>query len=134
MSSTTRGMPSAAHLVLGAGGIGQAGEDLAAEADPFDIIANAAVEEGCGIVSHPDSLDGDPPVELSIGGFLVELELHRHLILRATFDTDAVDANSGKDRVAVLNPAAVEAIVAAQIVAILGVTVGCVVGKDVGCG
>lgn len=134
MSPAALGPPTAAHLILGRSGIRQTGINLPAGTNPFNVIPNAAIKQAGRVVAHPNPLHGDPPIELPIGGFAIELELHGDIVLRAAVRADGANPDSRKDRIAVLYPPAIQTIVASQVVAILGIAVGGVVRKDVGLG
>ena len=128
------GLITAAHLILGLFWIGKAREDLAAGSDPIHIGSQADLVERGRIIAHPDALDGDPPIEIAGVRLLVELELHGNFELLAVEDAGAVDADTGEDGAAVLDPAFVLGVVAAYVVAILFVSVGGVVSEDMGLG
>ena len=123
---------TAAHLILGLFRIGKAGEDLAAGSDPIHLDSQAGLVERGRIIAHPDALDGDPPIDIAGVRLLVELELHGNFELLAVEDAGAVDADTGEDGVAVLDPAFDLGVVAAFVVTIVLVAVGGVVGEDMG--
>ena len=119
-----RGLEAAAHLVLGLLRIGEGGVDLTAGLHNRRTYSQAfGTEEGGRIVAYPLAQNGDPPIEITVGRLLVELELHGHLILLAVKAACRVEKHTGEDGAIVLDPALVLGIVAAFVVAIQRVVV-----------